>query len=87
MARNFILLMAILAAGMFAMSTALARLGWTLAQSVEMYGPYKSTQYKDLPGYLPGILYGFIDKTADINHPKLDFVVESFLDGKVGMIT
>ena len=50
-----------------------------------MYGPYK-TAMKDLPGYLPGTVYGFLDKTADLNHPQLDIVLESYLDGKVGLI-
>jgi hypothetical protein len=42
MARNLILLVAILIAGVFAVSTAQARLGWTLDESVQMYGPYKA---------------------------------------------
>jgi hypothetical protein len=86
MARNIILLVAIFLAEMlFTVSTVQARLGWTLAQSVEMYGPYKFAA-KDVPGYLPGMQYAFIDKAADANHPKLDCIVESYKDGKVGMI-
>jgi hypothetical protein len=84
--RNPIMLVAILIAGVFAASTMQARLGWTLAQSVETYGSYKSA-LENVPGYLPGTVYGFLDKTADLDHPQLDYVIESFLDGKVGMIT
>jgi hypothetical protein len=86
MARNPILVAAILIAGVFTVLTAQARLGWTLAQSVETYGPYKTTM-QDLPGYLAGTVYGFQDKTADLNHPQLDIVLESYLDGKAGLIT
>jgi hypothetical protein len=85
MARNLIRLVVILAAGVF-VTSAQARLGWTLAQRIEMYGPYK-TAMQDVPGYLPGTVYGFLDKTADLNHPQLDYVLESYLDGKVGLIT
>jgi hypothetical protein len=81
MARNLILLVAILIAGVFAVSTAQARLGWTLDESVQMYGPYKAAM-EDVPGWLPGTVYGFLDKTA----PQLDYVLESFLDGKVAGI-
>ena len=86
MARSRVLLLTILVAGVFAASTAQARFGWTLAESVNMYGPYK-TAMEDVPGYLPGTVYGFLDKTADANHPQLDYVVEGFLDGKVGLLT
>jgi hypothetical protein len=86
MARNLFLLVTILAVGVFAVSTAKARLGWTLDQSVEIYGPYKAAM-EDVPGWLPGTLYGFLDKTADLGHPQLDYyVLESFLDGKVAGI-
>jgi hypothetical protein len=84
MARNLILPLAFLFAGTFA-PIAQARLGWTLAQSVQVYGPYK-TAMKDMPGYLPGTVYGFLDKTADLNNPQLDYVIESYLDGKVGLV-
>jgi hypothetical protein len=86
MARNLILLVAMLIAGLYASSTVQARLGWTMEESVKMYGPYK-TAMQDLPGYLPGTVYGFLDKTADLDHPKLDYVIESYLDGKVGLIS
>jgi hypothetical protein len=87
MARTLVVLVVIFLAEMvFAVSTAQARLGWTLAQSVQMYGPYETTM-QDVPGYLPGTVYGFLDKTVDQNHPQLDLILESYLDGKVGLIT
>lgn len=86
MARNLILMAAILAAGVSAVSTAQARLGWTMEESVRMYGPYK-TAMQNLPGYLPGTVYGFFDKTADVDHQQPDCVLESYLDGKVGLIS
>lgn len=87
MTRNLVVSLTIFLAEMlFAVSPAPAKLGFTLAESVQMYGPYK-TAMKDLPGYLPGTVYGFQDKAADLNHPELDIVIESYLDGKVGLIS
>jgi hypothetical protein len=86
MARNPILPAAILIAGVFAVPMAQARLGWTLAESIKIYGAYQSAM-ENVPGYLPGTVYGFLDKAADSDHPQLNYIVESFIEGKVGMIT
>jgi hypothetical protein len=42
---------------------------------------------QNLPGYLPGTVYGFFDKSADVDHQQPDCVLESYLDGKVGLIS